>query len=160
LKYLKHTLATYVFSKTWSADGQTEHCTAGSGCAVTMEKEDGSGRAVAWPPVSGCAAPSERHLQWRRQRRSGRYGLARRGGSSCAAVRKHATALRAWGSTPQRCGCGNAVAVQHARAVRVQRRGHVARRNGVAAAAQLRWMGSRMETGEQRILVFLATQID
>ena len=30
------------------------------GCAVAVEKEDGSGWAAAWPLVSGCAAPGDR----------------------------------------------------------------------------------------------------
>jgi hypothetical protein len=41
-KYLKHTLATCAFSKTWQSGG-VEHCTAGYGCAVMVEEDD-SGR--------------------------------------------------------------------------------------------------------------------
>ena len=34
-------------TKPWQTGGWAEHCTAGSGCAVAVEKGDGSGRAVA-----------------------------------------------------------------------------------------------------------------
>jgi hypothetical protein len=39
---------------------RVEHGTAGSGCAVTVEKEDDSGRVVVRPPVSGGAALGDR----------------------------------------------------------------------------------------------------
>jgi hypothetical protein len=60
---------------------QEEHDTVGSGCAVAVEKEDNSGRAVVRPPVSSCAAPGDRA-----QAVPG--GAASRG--------EHATAVRAW----------------------------------------------------------------
>jgi hypothetical protein len=48
--------------------------------------------------VSTHATPDERHLQWRRQWRSDRCGLARKGGST----------MRAPGSRPRRCERGAA----------------------------------------------------
>ena len=39
---------------------RAEHYIMGSGCAVAVEKEDGSGRAAVWPSVSGCTAPGDR----------------------------------------------------------------------------------------------------
>jgi len=69
--YLKHLQYTFETSKTLETyacnmrfqqnlAARREHCTARSGYAVAVGKEDDSGWAAAWPLVSGCAAPGDR----------------------------------------------------------------------------------------------------
>ena len=69
LKYLQHTSETSETLKAYAcnmrfqqnlAARQAEHCAAGSGCAIVVEKEDASGWAAVRPLVSGCATPGNR----------------------------------------------------------------------------------------------------
>ena len=130
-KHLQHTsetyeiLKTYAFSKSWSTDGwSTAHRDPAVRSRWRMAAADGCATLSEW-----LHCPSERHLQWRRQWWSDRYGITRRGTSGCAAVREHATAVQARRSTPWRCWRSDTVALQHARMVWVQQRGHAARRS-------------------------------
>ena len=69
MEYLQHTSETsltlenirlqHVVQQDMAAR-RVEHGTVGSGCAVAVEKEDGSGQAVVRPLVSGCAASGDR----------------------------------------------------------------------------------------------------
>jgi hypothetical protein len=84
-----------------------EHCTAGSGCTVTVEEEDGNGHLAAPPPMSSCAAHGDR------ARAVLLASNAHGGGGSCSWVDvawcgEVAAAVRSWGSTLWRCGsrCG------------------------------------------------------
>ena len=85
---------------------RAEHCTAGSSCAVKVEKEDGSGRAAVQPPMSGCAALGDRAhaVPLASGARDGGENNRRVGADSCGEA---AVAVRSWGSTPRRCGRGS-----------------------------------------------------
>jgi hypothetical protein len=75
---------------------QAEHGTTGSSCAVTVEKEDASGRTAVQPLVSGCAAPGDRaHVVPTVEVKAavGWCGLARRSHHDGPVVGEHAVAV-------------------------------------------------------------------
>jgi hypothetical protein len=103
------TLETYTFNMRFQqnlAARRAEHCTAGSGCGIVVEKEDGSGRVTMWPPMSDYAAPGDRtHAV---PPASGARGGGDNNSRVGAASHGEATmVVGSWGSTPCWCGRGS-----------------------------------------------------